>query len=135
MSPAAFTGYVETNWLVSCVLPHHDWHAAARDLLAAAEAAECVLRIPKVSFFEARHVVERETQDHAKAVSAVSSSFTAARNLGRKELGELARSVTAAEASYHLANPRQELDSLIERSTGFGFHHPLDWLRKLHIGG
>lgn len=127
MSAAAFTVYVETNWLVSCVLPHHDWYAAARDLLAAAEAGECVLRIPKVSFLEARHVVERETQDHAKAVSAVSSSFTAAaRNLGRKELGELARSVKAAEASYHLANPRQELDSLIARSTGFGFHDPLE---------
>lgn len=124
---ASFIVYVETNWLVSCVLPHHDWHAAARSLLDAANAGECVLRIPKVSFLEARHVVERETQDHAKAVSAVSSSFTAAaRNLQRKDLGELARQVKDAEASYHLANPRQVLDTLIARSTGFGFHHPLE---------
>lgn len=124
---AAFNVYVETNWLVSCVLPHHDLHAEALVLLNAAEAGECALRIPKVAFLEARHVVERETLDHAKAVSAVSASFTAAaRNLGRKELGELAKSVKDAEASYHLVNPRNELDTLIARSTRFGFHHPLE---------
>jgi len=124
---AAFNVYVETNWLVSCVLPHHDWRAAALLLLDAAEAGECVLRIPKVAFLEARHVVDRETQDHAKAVSAVSASFTAAaRNLGRKELGELAKTVKDAEASYHLANPHQELDNLIARSARFGFHPPLE---------
>lgn len=127
MSAGAFTVYVETNWLVSCVLPHHDWREAARALLGAAEAGECVLRIPKVAFLEARHVVERETQDHAKAVSAVYGSFiAAARNFGRKDLGELARSVKEAEASYRLANPRLELDSLIARSNRFGFHHPLE---------
>lgn len=127
MSVATFTVYVETNWLVSCVLPHHDWRAAALSLLGAAEAGECVLRIPKVAFLEARHVVERETQDHAKAVSAVSASFTAAaRNLVKPALFELARSVKDAEALYHLANPRQELDNLIARSARFGFHHPLE---------
>lgn len=112
MSAATFTVYVETNWLVSCVLLHHDWHADARSLLDAAEAGGCVLRIPKVAFLEARHVVERETKDHAKAVSAVSASFTAAaRNLKRTELSELARRVKEAEASYHLDNPRRELDA------------------------
>lgn len=102
----AFTIYVETNWLVSCVLPHHDWRTAALALLGAAERGECVLRIPKVAFLEARHVVERETQDHAKAVSAVSSSFTAAaRNLGRPELFEVAKSVNEAVASYRESPP------------------------------
>jgi predicted nucleic acid-binding protein len=122
-----FIVYVETNWLVACVLPHHAYRHEGLGLLDAAERGECALRIPKVAFVEARHVVERETQDHAKAVNTVSSSFeAAARNLGRPELQELARRVKEAEASYHLANPRQALESLIARCSHFGFQHPID---------
>lgn len=127
MAAPSFIAYVETNWIVSCVLPHHSWRAAALALRDAAERGECVLRIPKVAFLEARHVVDRETQDHAKAVTAVSDSFaSAARNLGRSELLELAQKVKEAEASYHLANPHQELENLIARTERFGFQHPLE---------
>jgi len=136
--PGAFTVYVETNWLVSCVLVHHELRRDARSLLDAAGRGECSLRIPKVAFLEARHVVERETEEHAKAVSLVASSFAAvARNVDRAELRELSAKVKEAEASYRIANPRQELEDLIVQCARFGFQHPeaeqltLDALRPL----
>jgi predicted nucleic acid-binding protein len=122
--PAApsFVAYVETNWLVAYVLPHHDACSEARGLLAAAERGDCDLRIPKVAFVEARHVIERETADHARSVGAIVSGLNAAaRNAGRADLLEVARSVKAAEESYRLTNPRQELEALVTRCSRFGF--------------
>lgn len=77
-----FIVYLETNWLVSYVLPHHAWRADARSLLEAADRGECSLRIPVAAFLEARHVVERETGEHTKAVNAVSESLMAALDHG-----------------------------------------------------
>jgi predicted nucleic acid-binding protein len=123
--PEAFNVYVETNWLVSCVLVHHELRRDARSLLEAAERGECSLRIPKVALLEARHVVERETEEHVKAVSMVASSLAAvARNLDRLELRELSVKVREAEASYRIANPRQELEELLVKCARFGFQHP-----------
>ncbi|HEU4537110.1 MAG TPA: hypothetical protein VFS00_23475 [Polyangiaceae bacterium] len=118
--------YVETNWLVSCVLPHHPWRADARALLEAAEGGRCDLRVPAVAFLEARHVVERETADHAKAVTATASSLRdAARNHGnRKDLQELARALIAAEGSYRLPDPQRELRAFAARCQRFSFSDP-----------
>lgn len=129
-----FLVYVETNWLVSYVLPHHDWRNAARALFNAAKQGECQLRIPKVAFLEARHVVDRATQDHFKAVNAISSSLTAAaNNLSSPDLLDLAKKVKEAEASYRLPNPLRALNELIEQcqASGFGFHHPLEEQEEL----
>jgi predicted nucleic acid-binding protein len=124
---AVFVVYLETNWLVSCVLPHHPWRKDARSLLDAADRGDCALRIPKAAFLEARHVVERETQDHTRNVSAVAASFDAAgNNLVRQDLRHLATKVVDAEISYRLANPRHELEGLILRCTPFAVHHPLE---------
>jgi predicted nucleic acid-binding protein len=120
-----FIVYLETNWLVSYVLPHHPWRADARSLLDAAERGECSLRIPVAALLEAKHVVERETEEHTRAVKAVSDSLVAAaRNLQRPDLADVARAVVAVEASYRLADPRRELDALIALCQGFSISHP-----------
>lgn len=125
MSP--FVIYLETNWLVSYVVPHHPWRSEARSLLEAADRGECSLRIPKVAFLEAWHVVDRETRSHADAVKSVAGSLSdAAKNLARPELQRVAATIREAEASYRLHNPRKELDDLIARCRAFAIHHPVE---------
>lgn len=109
---------------------------AARALFEAAQAGECQLRIPKVAFLEARHVVERVTQDYLKAVNTISSSLRALEdNLPLVGLRDLAQNVTAAQQSYRsrLPNPLGALKELIEKcqASGFGFHHPLEEQEEL----
>ncbi|WP_438034339.1 hypothetical protein [Sorangium sp. So ce204] len=122
---SAFFVYLETNWLVSYILPHHPWRSEARSLLDAADRGECQLRIPVAAFLEARHVVHRETEDHARAVKAVSEGLSAAaRNLKEPALLAVARDVLKAESSYHLPDPQRELDALTVRCKPFMIHHP-----------
>ncbi|AUX38446.1 MULTISPECIES: hypothetical protein [Sorangium] len=120
-----FFVYLETNWLVSFILPHHQWRGEARSLLDAAERGECKLRIPVAAFLEARHVVQRETEDHARAVKAVSEGLSAAaRNLNDPALLAVARDIVKAESSYHLPDPQRELENLTARCKSFMIHHP-----------
>lgn len=115
--------YVETNWLVSCVLPHHPWRKDARALLDAANEGRCHLRIPAIAFLEARHVVEKETTNHAKAVTAVATSLqdAALNHDGRVDLSELAARLLEAEKSYHLTDPQRELKTFAEQCQAFSF--------------
>ena len=93
MSP--FVIYLETNWLVSYVIPHHPWRSEARSLLEAADRGECSLRIPKVAFLEAWHVVDRETRSHTDAVKSVAGSLSdAARGYQATTLGSALRCAT-----------------------------------------
>lgn len=119
-----FVVYVETNWLVACVLPHDKWRQGARELLDAAEKGTCTLRLPEVAFLEGPHVVERETQDHARSVVDICKEFDAvARNLQRADVQDLVRKVLEIEKTYRLADPRQELEAVMRRCRGFAFRH------------
>lgn len=112
--------YLETNWLVSCVLPYHPWRSAARSLMDAAETGLCELRIPEIAFLEAPHVVERETKRHTDAITAAADNLKfVGRNLVREDLFTLANELIGAEASYRRLNPRKELDDLITRCSRF----------------
>jgi hypothetical protein len=119
--------YVETNWLVACVLPHDEWGSDARTLLQDHETGLCELRIPEVSFLEARHVVEEKTKQHAKAVADTSANLRhAASNLKpgdprRDELRQLAHNLTSLEPTYRLENPQKALAKLSEQCRGFAF--------------
>lgn len=124
--------YVETNWLIACVLPHHELRTEALRLLADADAGKCQLRIPEVAFLEARHVVQRETKDHAKAIKTTAESLmSAARSAGRSDLRNLAHALVNAEASYRLPNPQKSLAELSKSCRRFAFSNPVQEQRAL----
>ncbi len=119
--------YVETNWLVSWVLPHHQWRQAARALLNDAESSLCALRIPEVALLEAEHVVIEDTNAHNKAISETAKSLAmAGQNMGLPGVTALKECLEAAEETYRLADPLQELRKLGERcrAKGFVFSNP-----------
>lgn len=90
--------YLETNWLVSCVLPHHVWRGEARQLFEDAKEGQCELRIPQIALIEARHVVANETAFHANAISTTADNLSnASRNLSRMELRHTVIGRTTAE--------------------------------------
>ena len=133
--------YLETNWLVSCVLPHHLWRGEALQLFEDAKAARCELRIPQIALIEARHVVANETEFHAKAIGTTAENLhNAARNLSRADLQKLAKDLRDAEASYRLGNPLKELAEFSAKCSAFFFSNPvkeqeeLDRIRDTVIG-
>jgi hypothetical protein len=79
-------------------------------------------------------VVARETEDHSKNVVAVCAALDAvARNLKNPEIQSLAGKVREVQNSYRLANPRQEIDSFIEKCKPFGFSNPIDEQHALDV--
>lgn len=143
MRSEEFVVYVETNWLVSCVLPHSEWRIDALSLLDAAERGECVLRIPRVALLEAGHVVIREMDSHARAVEMVSKGIRwAGKNINNDKLRELGQRLVEGVELYKLKDSRQEIHDFSVRADRFGFSNPveeqiaLDWMRpRLNLKG
>lgn len=131
--------YLETNWLVSCILRHDRWHAEARTILEGAQEGKYVLRVPEVALLEARHVVEREIKKTAKAIVEMQGLLlAAAANIKSDEekakcILEAGEKLTMAEEAYREQHPTRAVEQFRRENQNFisSISNPVDEQRQL----
>lgn len=119
--------YLETNWIVSCVLLHHEHRQDALELINKVEEGLCTLKIPSICFLEAKHAIEKETTNQAKAIKTMEKTLVqAARNTQNEDLRELAESLRNAQSHYVLSNPQEALSIFCNDYQHFSFSNPIE---------
>jgi predicted nucleic acid-binding protein len=121
----SITLYLETNWLVAYILPHHAHHTTARQLKEAADNNKCKIKIPAIVFLEAKHAVQRETNNHAQSIKQIASSLQIlAKNKNDSELLKLVQQIQQTEKSYYSSKPLAELQAFSQQCENFSFALP-----------
>lgn len=81
--------YVETNWVVACVVTHDKEHKRARQLLKQAQNGKCEIRIPLPAVLESKHSVGAVSGRLPKQITDLSNTVGRAFRNGETALQTL----------------------------------------------
>lgn len=119
--------YVETNWIIACLLPHDQSFEKAINLIALATNGICELRIPQIAFIEAEGTMKSRVDALSNELIKVEDQLQNARKSGF-DIG----TYTRQGATAYLQQDRQPiLDSLKSNPAISIFVDPIEEITEI----
>lgn len=88
--------YVETNWVVACVVTHDKEHERARQLLENARSGLCEIRIPLAAVLESKHSVGSVSVRPSKQIAELRNTITKDYRKGEEALRKIDQAIQQA---------------------------------------